>query len=202
MNICQNLGIEIHPTPNHIAATAQTLDINVVHDMFGNPNSHVLAATAAKYGFKTKNALHSCSNCGIGKASQKNLSKLNATPATEQGGWIKINISSVQSTSYNGANLMLLIQEDFIGYLWSYVIKSKSDIPETTYAWLMLIKKDISLNVKSFRLDNSGANNSFHELTLISEFKIMFDFTIPDTPQHIGKVECAFATLLVKVYSC
>jgi hypothetical protein len=48
------LGIEIHPTPNHIAANAQTLDINVVHDMFGHPNSQVLAATAAKYGFHTK----------------------------------------------------------------------------------------------------------------------------------------------------
>jgi hypothetical protein len=42
------LGIEIHPAPNHIAATDQTLDINVVHDMFGHPNSQVLAATPAK----------------------------------------------------------------------------------------------------------------------------------------------------------
>jgi hypothetical protein len=42
------LGIEIHPTPISIAATAQTLDINVVHENFGLPNSQVLAATAAK----------------------------------------------------------------------------------------------------------------------------------------------------------
>jgi hypothetical protein len=27
-------GIKIHPTPNHIAANAQTLDIKVDHDMF------------------------------------------------------------------------------------------------------------------------------------------------------------------------
>jgi hypothetical protein len=33
------LGIEIHPTPNHIAATSQTLDINCIHEMFGHPNS-------------------------------------------------------------------------------------------------------------------------------------------------------------------
>jgi hypothetical protein len=39
--------IEIHSTPNHIAATAPSLDINVVHEMFGHPNSQVLAATAA-----------------------------------------------------------------------------------------------------------------------------------------------------------
>jgi hypothetical protein len=59
------LGNEIHPTPNHIAATAQTLD-----SMFGHPNSQVVAATAANYGFKTKNTLAVCSNCAIAKAKQ------------------------------------------------------------------------------------------------------------------------------------
>jgi hypothetical protein len=52
------MGFEIHHTPNHIAATAETLDINVVHDMFGHSNSQVLAATADKYGFTTKDAIH------------------------------------------------------------------------------------------------------------------------------------------------
>jgi hypothetical protein len=47
-------GTEIHPTPNHIDAAAQTLDINVVHEMFGHSNSHVLAANNARYGFQTK----------------------------------------------------------------------------------------------------------------------------------------------------
>jgi hypothetical protein len=42
------LRIDIHPNPNHIAATAQTLDINTVHNMFGHLNSQVLAATASK----------------------------------------------------------------------------------------------------------------------------------------------------------
>jgi hypothetical protein len=46
------------------------LDINVVQEMFGHPNSQVLAATAAKYGFQTKNGLHVCSNCAISKAKQ------------------------------------------------------------------------------------------------------------------------------------
>jgi hypothetical protein len=35
--------------------------------MFGHPNSQVLAATAAKYGFQTKNDLHVCSICAISK---------------------------------------------------------------------------------------------------------------------------------------
>jgi lipopolysaccharide biosynthesis regulator YciM len=59
------LVLEIHPTSNHIASTAQTLDMNVVHEMFGHLNSQALPATAAKCGFKTKNDLYVCSNCAI-----------------------------------------------------------------------------------------------------------------------------------------
>jgi hypothetical protein len=48
---------DIHPTPNHIAATAQTLDINDFLDMVGHPNSQELAATPAKFRFQhQKNA--------------------------------------------------------------------------------------------------------------------------------------------------
>jgi hypothetical protein len=91
----QFLDIELHPIPNHIAATAHPLDINKLHTMFGHPNSQVLAATVSKYGFKTKNTLeHTCHNCAICKAKQKNLNKL--------GGRINIDISSLQTTSYGG----------------------------------------------------------------------------------------------------
>jgi hypothetical protein len=72
------LRIEFHPTPNHIAAKAQTLDINVVHEMFGHPKLQFLAATAARYGFQTKNELYFCSNCAVSKSKQKNLNKLNS----------------------------------------------------------------------------------------------------------------------------
>jgi hypothetical protein len=52
----QLLGIELHPIPNHIAATAHPLDINKLHTMFGHPNSQVLAATVhvSNYGFKPR----------------------------------------------------------------------------------------------------------------------------------------------------
>jgi hypothetical protein len=113
------LGIEIHLNPNHIAATAQTWDINTVHNMLSHPNSQVLAATASKYGLKTKNKLDVCSNCAFAKAKQKNLNKTNSHPSTELGGRINIDISIVLNSSYGGANFWLLIQDDFTNYLWS-----------------------------------------------------------------------------------
>jgi hypothetical protein len=77
------LGIDIHPNPNHIAVTAQTLDINTVHNIFGHLNAQVLSATAQKYGFKSKNTLNVCSNCAISKAKHKNLKHTTSHPSTE-----------------------------------------------------------------------------------------------------------------------
>jgi hypothetical protein len=69
------LGIDIHPNPNHIAVTAQTVDINTVHNIFGHPNSQVLSATAQKYGFKSKNTLQVCPNCEISNANRRNFTR-------------------------------------------------------------------------------------------------------------------------------
>jgi hypothetical protein len=153
--------------------------------MLGHPKSQVLASTVSKDGFNTKNTLeHTSPNSAICKAKQKNLKKMNSNPSTELGGRINIDISSVKTPSYGGANFWLLIQDDFTGYLWSYFIKAKSDLPESMFDWLQLVKKDISLDVKCIRLDNSGENKYFHQKVQRSNYKIMFEFTAPGTPQQ------------------
>jgi hypothetical protein len=57
------------------------------------------------------------------------------------------------------------------------------------FDWLKLVKKEISLNGKCIRLDNSGEHNSFHHMILISSYILKFEFTAPDTPPENGKVE-------------
>jgi transposase len=61
--------------------------------------------------------------------------------------------------------------------------------------WLNLVHKEIKLNVKSIRLDNSGENKSFHQMIFKPKFNIKFELTAPGTPQQNGKVERAVATL-------
>jgi hypothetical protein len=169
--------------------------------MFDHPNSQVLAATAGKYGFHTKNDLHVCFNSAISKAKQKNLHKLTAHPSIELGGRLNMDISSVQNSSYGGDKFWPLIQDYFTSYLWSYFIKAKSDLPDTMLDWLKFVQKEINLNVPSICLDNSGENKSFHKIIIKSEFNIKFEFTATGTPQQNGKVECAFATLFGKTRS-
>jgi hypothetical protein len=60
----------------------------------------------------------------------------------ELGGRMNIDISSVQNTSYGGDNFWLLIQDNFTGYLCSYFIKAKSDLPDTMIDWLKLVQKE------------------------------------------------------------
>jgi hypothetical protein len=67
----------------------------------------------------------------------------------EQGGRNSINICSGQNTRYGGADFWLLILDDSLN---TYFINARSDLPET----IKLVQKEISLKVKSVRLDKSG----------------------------------------------
>jgi transposase InsO family protein len=69
------------------------------------------------------------------------------------------------------------------------------------FDWLQLVNKEISLDVKCIRLDNSGENKSFHQKVQRSNYNINFEITAPGTPQQNGKVERAFATLYGKTRS-
>jgi hypothetical protein len=199
----QLLGIKIHPNPNHIAATAHPLDINKLHTMFGHPNSQVLAATVSKYGFITKNTLeHTCPNCAICKVKQKNPNKLTSTLSNELGGRINIDISSVQTPSYGCADFWILIQDDFTGYLWSYFIKAKSDLPDSMFDWLQLVKKEIFLDVKCISLDNSGENYSYHDKVKRSNYNIKFEFTAPAHHNKMEKWNVHLQQYMAKVDLC
>jgi transposase InsO family protein len=125
---------------------------------------------------------------------------MNSNLSTELGGRINIDISSVQTQSYRGANFWLLIQDDFTGYLWSYFIKAKSDIPDSFFDWLQLVKKGFSLDVKRLILENSG-EYKFHQKVQKSNYNIKFEFAAPGTPQQNGKAERDFATLNGKIRS-
>jgi hypothetical protein len=79
------------------------------------------------------------------------------------------------------------MQDDFTGYLLSYFTKQKSDLPAAMFDWLQLVKKENCLNLKRFRLDNSGENKYFHQKVQKSNYNIKFEFTAPGTPQQNGK---------------
>jgi transposase InsO family protein len=118
--------------------------------------------------------------------------------STELGERIYIDISSVRTPTYVGAKFWLFIQDDFTGYIWSFLVKAKIDLLESIFDWLKLVKKEIPQHVKCIRLDNSGENKSFHQMLLKSNYNINFEFTAPGTPQQNGKVEHALQHYMVK----
>jgi transposase InsO family protein len=79
--------------------------------------------------------------------------------------------------------------------------QSKENLSASMFDWLQLENKEISLNVKSIRLDNSGENKSFHQIVQKSNYNIKSQCTAPGTPQQNGKGERAFATLYGKTRS-
>jgi hypothetical protein len=97
---------------------------------------------------------------------------------------------------------LLLLQDDYTNYLWSFCLSSKNDLSSKLIEWLKTTEKEYEFKVKTINLDNSGENRSLEvdvkkDLTL----KIKFEFTAPNSPQQNGKIERKFATMWSKVQS-
>jgi hypothetical protein len=198
------LGVEILPRTQDITSLSQDtpIDYHIMHEMLGHANEAVVKATSKKYNFKLKGTPTTCKNCALAKSKKKNIPKTNFNPATEIGERVSIDISSAHAKSFGGAQFWLLIQDEFSGYLWSYFLKNKSDLPQQMMTWLNILNKEVKFKIRSIRLDNSGENKSFK--VLIDQhktYKIKFEFTAPGTPEQNGKIERMFATLYGKTRS-
>jgi hypothetical protein len=62
---------------------------------------------------------------------------------------------------------------------------------------LKFLQKEINLNVKSIRIDNSGENKTFRQMIIKSEFNIKFEFTAPGTSQQNGEWSAPLQQYLV-----
>jgi hypothetical protein len=109
---------------------------------------------------------------------------------------------SVKSVSYGGAKFWLLFQDEYTGYLWSFYLSAKSELPETVISWIKTVQKEHDTIIMNLRCDNAGEYLKLKEYTNTEpDIKINFEFIAPHSPQQNGKIERKFATLWGKVCS-
>jgi Reverse transcriptase (RNA-dependent DNA polymerase) len=205
------LGIDIVPvtqthdvthnlTPEIANINKEVLSYKAYHNMLGHPHQKIVKATAERFNVEISDEPSICVDCAKAKQRQTNIPKKNLKPTTEIGQQVNIDISSVKARSFSKSKYWLLIQDDFTGYLWSYFLKERSDLPEQVLKWVYEFQKELDCKVQTIRLDNAGENESLQELIdSTDDLKIKFEYTAPYTPQQNGKVERKYATLYGKV---
>jgi hypothetical protein len=180
------LAIDIVPTFTEFSDYS-LINIEQLHRHLGHANDQTVRATAAKMGIAVQGLPYVCGDCAISKIKKKKISKETKNQATEKGGRVSIDISSIKAKSYGGAKHWLLIQDEYTKCVWGFFMKEKSELGETVLQWMKSIEKDPGVIVKCFCTDNAGESVKFQEM-LINETKyaVKFEFTATDTPQQNG----------------
>ena len=203
----QILGVDIAPHQEkanvmHPTERNKNISHKDLHEKLGHPNDQVLKATAKCFEFNVTGEPLTCTSCAISKQKKKQIPKESNNKATQKLERIGIDLSYTTHTSYGGAKYWLLIQDEFTSHVWSYFLKTKDELAETTTKWIKQIEKEHDIKIQNIRCDNAGENKALQKrINEDEKLKIKFEFTAPHTPEQNEKVEQKFATLYGKVRS-
>ena len=83
-----------------------------------------------------------------------------------------------------------MVVDDYSRYKWSVFLKNKNELTSKVFQIIEMIQAK-GYRVKSIRMDNAGENKTLGEK--VKALGINVEYVAPNTPQHNGVVERAFA---------
>ena len=89
---------------------------------------------------------------------QRRLAKTNDNTATEPGGRMFLDITSLNFTTSGGNRHIGLLVDEFSRLKFDIYLKSKSDLQEHVLDLLKVIFIHFKIRVKRLRMDNTGEN--------------------------------------------
>ncbi len=93
----------------------------------------------------------------------------------------------MQTRTMGGSKYWLTIIDDHTRFLWTYTLRSKSEVPSVILDWISMAERQVGTKVKRFRTDNGG-----EYAKLDKEFQdkgILRETTVAGTPQQNGRAE-------------
>ena len=115
---------------------------------------------------------------------------------TRPGYRIFVDISSFKHVSRGGNRHWLIVVDEFSDYLHSFFLNKKSDQTKILPMWIRGMAKKHRIEIKRIRLDNSGENKSLQKECDKQNLGIIFEFTVPGTPQQNSIAERRIPTLM------
>jgi len=167
-----------------------------MHQLLGHCGHDVSNMTAKAMGVELSGTFRPCLNCAEEKIRKNVIPKESHNKATEPGGRIFLDISSMKTSSLGGNKHWLLAVDEASGFKKSWFMGRKSDQYNLFVDWVKDLKAKHEIAIKCVRLDNSGENNELVNRCKAEGLGIKFEFTAPGTPQSNGTVERAFPALM------
>ena len=107
-----------------------------------------------------------------------------------------LDISSMRKPSMGGRLHWVMLVDEATKYKKSFFLKKKNEQVEPIIDWIKALKARHKIQVKIIRCYNVGENKVRERESDKNELGIIFGYTAPGTPQHIGVVERAFVTVM------
>ncbi|KAJ9565988.1 hypothetical protein OSB04_001954 [Centaurea solstitialis] len=138
-----------------------------------------------------------CESCMVGKQTKQSFSKRAEYRATNILEMVHGDICGpVDPPTQAGNSYILVLIDDYSRYMWSFLLKHKSDASGVIKRFKRVIEKRTGKEIKTFHTDRGGEFTS-HELNrFCDEEGISRMLTAPYAPQQNGIVERRNRTLL------
>jgi hypothetical protein len=144
------------------------------------------------HGFNVTGTLTQCSSCALYKAKARPVAKVTSSPATRPGERLFMDTSGPFPMTLVGNLYWIKFKDQYSGMSWNAFTKKKFELPIQLGQRLARLKIK-GINVQSLRYDNAGEHGD-EVKSICSHFKVRWETTAPNTPQHNGVVERQFAT--------
>ena len=166
------------------------------HRVTGHAGHHLMDATAKYYKVNLTGKVNNCLSCSLKKIRQKNITKKNEDKSRNPGERMYLDISSMRKPSMGGRQHWVMLVDEATNYKKSFFLKKKNEQVEPIIDWMKALKARHEIQVKLIRCDNAGENKVLQRESDKNELGIIFEYTVPGTPQQNGVVERAFVTVI------
>ncbi|KAJ0591376.1 putative RNA-directed DNA polymerase [Helianthus annuus] len=144
---------------------------------------------------REKNQL--CESCMVGKQTRHSFPKKAKFRASAVLELVHGDLCGpISPPTLTGNKYILVLIDDFSRYMWSYLLKQKSDAFVTIKKFKVMIEKQTRKPLKTLRTDRGGEFTSREFNEYCEQEGVMRHLTAPYTPQQNGVVERRNRTLV------
>ena len=182
------------------ATSHATLDYDIAHGRWGHPGKEALRrlpdATTGIDGIGPPTD-KPCDGCAKGKMSRRPFPP-SEKRATVVLALVHMDVAGPLGTSIGGYNYFCVFVDDYSGFAAVYALKRKSDQEEAFRQFKAWAETQMEYKIKKVRSDRGGEYLSETFQTMLREYGIEHDKTMPGTPQQNGRAERFIRTISEK----
>ena len=141
-----------------------------------------------------------CKSCIEGKIHRQPFPKEGGKRSTELLGLVHSDVcGELNVKSLGGAKYFLTFVDDNTRYVWTYMLKHKSEVFQKFFEWKALVENSSGHKLKALRTDNGGEYVSNEMKNFLKKEGVHHELTVPKTPEQNGVAERLNRTLVEAV---